>query len=73
MDYKLIEADEEEEKGNKSTDKQEENAMVVWDCVSLFDTKHEGALKHEEISETTVTARSQGLLSKYNSIFPTGW
>ena len=44
--------------------------MVLWDCVSLFDIEYEGRVKHEEISETTVTARSQGLLSKYNSILP---
>ena len=38
--------------------------------VSLFDTEDEGTLKHEEISETNVTTRSQGLLNKDNSIIP---
>ena len=38
FDSKLIEIDDEEEKGNKSTKKQEDDAMVLWDCVSLFDT-----------------------------------
>ena len=70
MDSKLTEADDEEEKGNKFTKKQEDDALVLWDCVSLFDTEDEGSLKHEEISETNVTTRIQGLLNKYNSILP---
>ena len=41
--------------------------MVLWDCVSLFNTE-EGTLKHEDISETTVTTRSQDLVNKDNSI-----
>ena len=50
LDSKLTKADDEEEKGNKSTDKQEDNALVLWDCVSLFDTEDENSLKQEEIS-----------------------
>ena len=64
LDSKLTEAGDEEEKGNKSIEKQEDDALVLWDCVSLFDTEDEGTLKHEEISETNVTTRSQGLLNK---------
>ena len=70
LDSKLTEVDDEEEKGNKSTDKQEDNALVSWDCVSLFDTEDENSLKQEEISETNETTRSQGLVSKDNSILP---
>ena len=44
--------------------------MVLWDCVSLFDTEEEGSLKQEETSETNVTTRSQGLLKEDNSIIP---
>ena len=44
--------------------------MVLWDCVSLFDIEDEGTLNHEEISETNVTTRSQGLLSKDRSVIP---
>ena len=44
--------------------------MVLWDCVSMFDTLEEGSLKHEEISETNVTTRSQCLLNKYRSVLP---
>ena len=43
LDSKLTEADEEEKK--QPTKKQEEDALVLWDCVSMFDTKEEGYLK----------------------------
>ena len=66
LNSELTEANDEEEKGNKSTEKQEDDALVLWDCVSLFDTKDEDSMKHEEISETNVTTRSQGLLNKDN-------
>ena len=45
LDSKLAEADDEEEKGNKSTEKQEDDALVLWDRVSLFDTEDKGSLK----------------------------
>ena len=70
LDSKLLEDDDEEGKGTKSTEKQEGDALVLWDCVSLFDTEDEGSLKHEEILETNVTTRSQGFLNKDNSILP---
>ena len=44
LDSKLIESDDEDEKGNKSIEKQENDVLVLWDCVSLFDTE-EGYLK----------------------------
>ena len=62
LDSKLTETNEEEEKDNQSTEKQEEDALVLWDCVSMFDTLEEGSLKQEEISKTNVTKRSQGLV-----------
>ena len=34
-----------EEKNNQPIEKQEEDALVLWDCVSLFDTEEEGSLK----------------------------
>ena len=49
LDSKLTEANDEEEKGNKSIEKQEDDALVEWDYVSLFNTENEGTLKHEEI------------------------
>ena len=69
-DSKLTETDNEEEKNNQSTEKQEDDALVLWDCVSMFDTLEEGSLKQEETSETNVTTRSQGLLKEENSILP---
>ena len=38
LDSKLKETDKKEEKNNQSTEKQEEDALVLWDCVSMFDT-----------------------------------
>ena len=48
LDSKLTETGKEEEKDNQSIEKQEEDALVLWDCVSLFDTLEEGSLKQEE-------------------------
>ena len=70
LDSKLIEANEEEGKDNQTTEKQEEDALVLWDCVSMFDTKEEGYLKQEEISEANVTTRSQGLIKEDRSVLP---
>ena len=39
LDSKLTEDNDEEEKGNKTIEKQENDTMFLWDCVSLFDTK----------------------------------
>ena len=69
LDSKLTEADD-EEKGNKFTEKQEDDALVLWDCVSLFNTKQEGYLKEEEILKTNVTTRIQGLIKEDRSILP---
>ena len=62
LDSKLTKPDNEEEKNSKTIEKQEDDAMVLWDCVSLFDTKE------EETTETNVTTRIQGLLSKDRSV-----
>ena len=45
LDFKLTENDEEEEKDNQSTEKHEEDALVLWDCVSMFDTLEEYSMK----------------------------
>ena len=42
LDSKLIEIDEEEEKDNQSIEKHEEDTLVLWDYVSLFDTQEHG-------------------------------
>ena len=41
LDSKLTEVNDEEENNNESTEKQEDGAMVLWDCVSMFDTEKE--------------------------------
>ena len=64
LDSKLTETSKQEEKDNQSTEKQEEDTLVLWDCVSLFDIEEEGSLKQEETSETNVTTKIQGLLKK---------
>ena len=69
LDSKLTEADDEEEKGGKSIEQQEDDALVLWDCVSLFDTE-EDSLRHEEISEANVTTRIQGLIKEDRLIIP---
>ena len=70
MGSKLIEDSDEEEKGNMTIEKQENDTMFLWDCVSLFDTEEEIDLKHEDLLETTVTTRIQDLVNKENSILP---
>ena len=39
LDSKLIETDKEEENDNQTIEKQEEDALVLWDYVSMFDTE----------------------------------
>ena len=48
LDSKLTETGKEEEKDNESTEKQEEYSLVLWDCVSMFDTEEEYFLKQED-------------------------
>ena len=52
LDSKLTKDRKGKEKNNKTIEKQEEDAMFLWDGVSLFDTE-ESALK----SECTPTAK----------------
>ena len=68
LDSKLTETDKEEENDNQPTEKQEEDALVLWDCVSMFDTEKEGYVKQEEISEKNMTTRSQGLIKDDRSV-----
>ena len=58
LDSKLTEDNDEEGKdNNKSTEKQEDEAMVLWNCVSLFDAEEEKDLRYEYILETNITMR----------------
>ena len=45
LDSKLTEDDEQEEKNNQPIEKQEEDALVLWDRVSMFNIEEEGYLK----------------------------
>ena len=57
-------------KGNNSTEKQEDDALVLWHRVSMFDTEEEVYLKQEEISETNVTTRIEGLIKEDRLVLP---
>ena len=71
LDSKLTEDNDEEGKdNNKSTKKQEDEAMVLWDGVSLLDTEEEKDLRHEDILETNVMMRSQGLVKENSLMLP---
>ena len=39
--------------------------MVLWDCVSLFDTKEEKDMRHEDNLETNLTTRSSQRLRNF--------
>ena len=64
LDSKLTKDNDEEEKGNKTIEKQENDTMFLWDCVSLFDTEN-STLKPENIPMTT---KDLNLVNKDNSI-----
>ena len=64
LDSKLIEDIDEEEKGNKTIEKQENDTMFLWDCVSLFDTE-KSTLRPENIP---ITTKYLNLVNKDNSI-----
>ena len=44
--------------------------MVLWDCVSLFDVEEEKDLRQEDILETNVMTRSQGLIKENSLMLP---
>ena len=56
LDSKLTEDNDEEEKGSKTIEKQENDTMCLWDCVSLFDTE-KSTLKPESIPEIQMTTK----------------
>ena len=71
LDSKLTEDNNEEGKdNNKSIEKYEDEAMVLWECVSLFDEGEEKDPRHEYILETNVMMRSQGLIKENSLMLP---
>ena len=68
LDSKLTEdGDEERKDSNTSTKEQENETMVLWDSVSLFDAEEERNWGYKKVMETNVTTRSQEL-AKDNSL-----
>ena len=47
LDSKLTETVEEKEKDNEPIETQEEDTLVLWHCVSMFNVEDEG-IPHEE-------------------------
>ena len=70
LDSKLTETMDEKEKGHEPTKTQEEDTLVLWDCVSMFNVENEDLTKEEEIPETNVTTRIQNYLKEDNMILP---
>ena len=70
LDSKLTETVDEKENVNEPMETQEEDTLVLWDCVSMFNVEDEGFPDEEEISETNVTTRSQNPLKEDNLILP---
>ena len=52
LDSKLTEDIDEDEKNNKTIEKQEDDTMFLWDCVLIFDTE-KSTLKPENIPTAT--------------------
>ena len=44
--------------------------MVLWDYVSMFDTKKESDLRDEDLLEANVTMRSQGMIKQDRLMIP---
>ena len=58
LDSKLTKTEEEKGKDHEPIETQEQDIVVLWDCVSMFNIEDEGFPDEEEISETNVTTRS---------------
>ena len=61
---------DEKEKVHEPTKVHEEDTLVLWGCVSMFNIEDEDLTEEEEIPETNVTTRSQSLLKEDNMILP---
>ena len=71
LDSRLIEDGDEERKENTtSTKEQEEETMVLWDSVSLFDAEEEKNQGCKDVMETNVATRSQGPIKENSLILP---
>ena len=67
LDSRLTEEGDEERKENSastSTKEQEEETMALWNSVSLFDAEEEKTKGYEDVMETNVATRSQGVVKE---------
>ena len=58
LDSKLTKTEEEKGKDHEPTETQEEDTLVLWYCVSMFNMEDEDLPNKEETLETNVTTRS---------------
>ena len=71
LDSKLTEdGDEERKYSNTSTKEQEDETMVLWNSVSLFNAEEERNWEYEDVVEMNVTTRSQGLVKEDSLMLP---
>ena len=71
LDSKLTEDGDEERKDSSTSTKEQENeTMVLWDSISLFDAEEERNWGYEDVMETNVTTRSQGLAKENSLMLP---
>ena len=71
MDSRLTEdGDEERKESTASTKEPEEETMVLWDSVSLFDAEEEKNQGYKDVMETNVATRSQGSVKEDSLILP---
>ena len=71
LDSKLTEdGDEERKDSNASTKEQEDETMVLWNSVSLFNAEEERNWEYEDVVETNITTRIQGLVKEDSLMLP---
>ena len=71
LDSKLTkDGDEERKENTTSTKEQEEETMVLWNFVSLFDAEEEKKQSYKDVMETNVATRSQGPIKENSLILP---
>ena len=70
LDSKLTETEEEKGKDHEPIETKEEDTLVLWDHVSMFNMEYEDLLDKEETPKTNVTTRSQNPLKEDNTILP---
>ena len=71
LDSKLTEdGDEERKESTTATKEREEETMVFWNSVTLFDAEEEKNRGYKDVMETNVSTRSQGLAKENSLMLP---